>query len=183
VMKRDDRKTTAKLLAAKGLSTRQIAQVTGWDHSTIVRDLTKERGANAPKIGANAPRNDTTTDRAGKEARAAAVAAAAAQDGATPEPIKKYRVIYADPPWSYGNTQPDYHSEPRDHYPVMRLDEICTLPVRAWAADDAVLFLWATAPILEEAFQVIDAWSFKYKSNFVWDKIKHNMGHYNSVRH
>jgi len=30
---------------------------------------------------------------------------------------------------------------------------------------------------------VIKAWGFKYKASFVWDKIKHNMGHYNSVRH
>ncbi len=37
--------------------------------------------------------------------------------------------------------------------------------------------------ILEDAFKVINAWGFKYKTSFVWDKIKHNMGHYNSVRH
>ena len=34
-------------------------------------------------------------------------------------PSGKFRVLYADPPWSYGNTQPDYHTEQRDHYPVM----------------------------------------------------------------
>lgn len=100
-----------------------------------------------------------------------------------PAPTGKYRVIYADPPWSYGNTQPDYHTEQRDHYPVMPLSDICAIPVREWAEDDAVLFLWVTSPILEEAFQVIRAWGFKYKASFVWDKVHHNMGHYNSVRH
>ena len=98
-------------------------------------------------------------------------------------PNDKYRVIYADPPWSYGNTQPDYHPEQRDHYPVMSLADICALPIKAMAEDNAVLFLWATSPILEESFQVIKAWGFKYKTSFVWDKVKHNMGHYNSVRH
>ncbi len=98
-------------------------------------------------------------------------------------PDGKYRVIYADPPWSYGNTQPDYHTEQRDHYPVMTLKEICDLPVKDMALDDAVLFLWVTSPILEESFQVIKAWGFDYKASFVWDKVKHNMGHYNSVRH
>ena len=98
-------------------------------------------------------------------------------------PCTKYRVIYADPPWSYGNTQPDYHPEQRDHYPVMSLADICALPVRQWVEDDAVLFLWVTAPILEESFQVIHAWGFAYKTCFVWDKVKHNMGHYSSVRH
>lgn len=99
------------------------------------------------------------------------------------QPSGKYRVIYADPPWSYGNTQPDYHTEQRDHYPVMKLDEIMALPVDEWTEDDAVLFLWVTSPMLEEAFDVIGAWGFDYKASFVWDKIKHNMGHYNSVRH
>jgi len=99
------------------------------------------------------------------------------------QPTGRYRVLYADPPWSYGNTQPDYHPEQRDHYPVMSLTDICALPVVEWVEDDAVLFLWVTSPILEEAFRVVKAWGFTYKSSFVWDKIKHNMGHYNSVRH
>ena len=95
----------------------------------------------------------------------------------------RHRVFLADPPWGYGNTQPDYHPEQRDHYPVMSLDEICALPVRNIAEDDAVLFLWSTSPILAEAFRVIEAWGFTYKASFVWDKVRHNMGHYNSVRH
>jgi N6-adenosine-specific RNA methylase IME4 len=49
--------------------------------------------------------------------------------------------------------------------------------------DNAVLFLWVTSPLLEDSFKVINSWGFKYKTSFVWDKIKHNMGHYNSVRH
>ena len=98
-------------------------------------------------------------------------------------PSNKYRVIYADPPWSYGNTQPDYFTEQRDHYMTMPLPDICNMPIKALAEDNAVLFMWVTSPILEESFQVVSAWGFKYKSSFVWDKILHNMGHYNSVRH
>jgi N6-adenosine-specific RNA methylase IME4/ParB-like chromosome segregation protein Spo0J len=98
-------------------------------------------------------------------------------------PDRKYRVVYADPPWSYGNTQPDYHPEQRDHYPVMSMAEVCALPVRDIIEEDAVLFLWVTSPILAESFQVVSAWGFTYKASFVWDKVKHNMGHYNSVRH
>lgn len=95
----------------------------------------------------------------------------------------KYRVVYADPPWSYGNTQPDYHTEQRDHYQVMDLKSICGLPIKEICEQDSVLFIWVTSPILEESFQVINSWGFKYKASFVWDKVKHNMGHYNSVRH
>ena len=98
-------------------------------------------------------------------------------------PTGKHRVIYADPPWSYGNRVPPGSTEPRNYYPTMELADICALPIREMAEDDAVLFLWVTSPILEEAFEVIHAWGFTYKASFVWDKVKHNMGHYNSVRH
>ena len=59
----------------------------------------------------------------------------------------------------------------------MELAAICAEPVSDWVEDDAVLFLWVTSPILEKAFAVIEAWGFQYKASFVWDKIKHNMGH------
>jgi len=95
----------------------------------------------------------------------------------------KYRIIYADPPWKYGNDMPDYFTEQADHYPLMTVNEVAALPIVDIAEDNAVLFLWVTSPILEESFQVIRAWGFEYKASFVWDKIKHNMGHYNSVRH
>ncbi len=55
--------------------------------------------------------------------------------------------------------------------------------VRDMAEDNAVLFMWVTSPLLEECFDVIRAWGFKYKTSFVWDKVRHNFGHYNSVRH
>lgn len=102
----------------------------------------------------------------------------------------KYRVIYADPPWQYNDKleiSKDGSGEsygPADaHYHQMSIEELCALDVENIAEDNAVLFLWATVPLLEASFKVIAAWGFKYKTNFVWDKIKHNMGHYNSVRH
>lgn len=98
-------------------------------------------------------------------------------------PDAKYRVIYADPPWSYRLSMPPGSTEPKDYYPVMVLGDICALPIRDICEPNSVLFLWVTSPILEESFQVINAWGFSYKSSFVWYKVKHNMGHYNSVRH
>ena len=61
--------------------------------------------------------------------------------------------------------------------------ELSAMPIRAMVDEDAVLFLWVTSPFLEDSFALIKAWGFTYKTSFVWDKIKHNMGHYNSVRH
>ncbi len=101
---------------------------------------------------------------------------------APPLPDAKYRVIYADPPWSYGNEMVNT-TRPNDYYPLMSTPDICALPVKELADKDAVLFLWTTSPHLPESLDVIDAWGFEYKTSFVWDKVKHNMGHYNSVRH
>jgi N6-adenosine-specific RNA methylase IME4 len=98
-------------------------------------------------------------------------------------PTGKYRIIYADPAWSYGNPQRATYSQARDHYPTMKLEDICALPVKDWAEDNAVLFLWVTSPILMESAQVIEAWGFKYKASFVWDKESPVMGHYNGVAH
>lgn len=95
---------------------------------------------------------------------------------------KRYRVIYADPPWSYNDKQDTgMLGGAVKHYTTMTLKDICQLPIPA--EKDAVLFLWVTSPMLEDCFAVINAWGFKYKSSFVWDKVSHNMGHYNSVRH
>ena len=98
-------------------------------------------------------------------------------------PTDKYRIIYADPPWSYGNTGLDDYGHAERHYPSMSISELCDLPIKNIVEENAVLFLWVTSPLLEECFPVIKAWGFKYKTSFVWDKIKHNFGHYNSVRH
>lgn len=95
----------------------------------------------------------------------------------------QYRVIYADPPWRYGDQRDGATTGASDHYPTMSVSELCELSVKAIAEDDAVLFLWVTSPLLETSFAVVNAWGFRYKASFVWDKISHNMGHYNSVRH
>jgi len=103
-----------------------------------------------------------------------------------PFPDNKYQVILADPPWTYNDkcNEGAIQSAGADkHYPTMKLQEICDLPINRLAADNAVLFIWTTSPLLEDVFQVINAWGFRYVASFVWDKIKHNMGHYNSVRH
>ena len=97
---------------------------------------------------------------------------------------------YADPPWDYGaHHQPHYSTEQSDHYATLSFDAVAAFkigdkPVKDFAQDlDAVLFLWVTSPMLHLFMPIIEAWGFDYKTSFVWDKINHNMGHYNSVRH
>lgn len=101
-------------------------------------------------------------------------------------PDGKYRVIYADPPWQYGDKRGGEGitaTGAEHHYPTMPLSDLKALDVRGMSADDSVLFLWATSPLLPDALELAEAWGFKYKASFVWDKVAHNMGHYNSVRH
>lgn len=82
---------------------------------------------------------------------------------------KKYSVIYADPPWRYNDRGCNGSAE--KHYPAMRIEDICNLPVREISADDCVLFLWATYPMMQEAMRVIEAWGFEYKTlGYQWVK-------------
>lgn len=100
-------------------------------------------------------------------------------------PSDKFRVLYADPPWKYGDTREGLEGTTgaESHYPTMTIKELCAMPIVDIVEDDAVLFLWVTSPLLFACAPIIGAWGFKYKTSFVWDKVKHNMGHYNSVRH
>ena len=86
--------------------------------------------------------------------------------------MKKYNVIYADPPWTfktYSNKGKGRSAE--QHYPCMTIDDIKNLPVQQIAADDCVLFIWVTFPLLKEGLDVIDSWGFTYKTcAFNWVK-------------
>ena len=76
--------------------------------------------------------------------------------------MKKYKIIYADPPWRYARSKVQGAAE--KHYPTMSIEELCALPVKEIADKDCILFLWATFPQLKEALQLIKAWGFTYKS-------------------
>jgi len=91
-----------------------------------------------------------------------------------------FDVILADPPWRYdfsGTKQ----REIENHYPTATLEEICShVPD---SSDDCVLLLWATAPKLMEAIDVMHAWGFKYKTQAIWDKQKIGMGYWFRGQH
>ena len=97
---------------------------------------------------------------------------------------EKYAVVYADPPWKYGDERGDVSAGGASaQYPLMELSEICALPVGTMAASDSVLFMWATAPLLPEAMEVIEAWGFTYKTHLVWNKGRPFYGNYSHVQH
>ncbi len=84
-----------------------------------------------------------------------------------------YRVILADPPWSYRNGG---NGAARNHYPTMATAELCALRVDGYqvgelAAPDSVLLLWGTWPLVPDALRVMDAWGFAYVTGFPWLKL------------
>ncbi len=91
-------------------------------------------------------------------------------------PPHYFGTILADCPWFF-RTRTDFISkrDPRHHYKggVMSVPQIAALPVGDLAAKDAHLFLWVTGPMLEQAFDVIRAWGFRYSGiAFTWVKLK-----------
>ena len=61
---------------------------------------------------------------------------------------------------------------PQDiHYPKMSTKDICAIPVSTIARKDAALFLWGTVPMIQDAFQVMNAWGFEYKTMIFWNKV------------
>jgi N6-adenosine-specific RNA methylase IME4 len=100
-------------------------------------------------------------------------------------PDKRYGVILADPPWRFEPysrvTGMDRAAE--NHYPTSPLAEIKALDVESIAAADCVLFLWATAPMLPQAIEVMKAWGFAYKTCAVWSKDRIGTGYWFRNKH
>ena len=102
-----------------------------------------------------------------------------------PLPDKKYDILYTDPPWDYkGQLQHTGKGGPQSggaarHYATVTLAGLKQLQVASIAAENALLFMWATNPHLDQAIELGKAWAFKWATvAFVWDKMQTNPGYY-----
>jgi hypothetical protein len=88
-------------------------------------------------------------------------------------PAGRFAVIVADPPWSFSTfSAKGKGRSPEAYYDCMGAADIMAMPVADWAAEDCVLLLWATDPLLPVALEVIHAWGFAYKTvAFYWAKL------------
>jgi N6-adenosine-specific RNA methylase IME4 len=100
-------------------------------------------------------------------------------------PKKLFGVIQADPAWRFEpySRETGMDRAPENHYPTQETADIKALPVGTLAANDCVLFLWATPAMLQEALQVMRFWGFEYKSQVVWRKDRVGTGYWFRSRH
>lgn len=98
-----------------------------------------------------------------------------------------YPVIYADPPWKFGvySEETGREKSAENHYPTMDTASICDLMAEIGSPmpPDSVLFLWATNPMLPDAFRVMAAWGFTYVHHWIWDKEVAGTGYWGRDRH
>ena len=87
---------------------------------------------------------------------------------------KKYKTIYADPPWQFQNRTGKVAPEHKrlNRYSTMTLEDIKHLPVADVADEKCHLYLWVPNALLPEGLEVLKAWGFEYKTNIIWEKIR-----------
>lgn len=91
---------------------------------------------------------------------------------------KLYEIVYADPPWTYKDKAKSGQRGVEFKYSTMSMSEIMALNVREHVADNAILFLWVTAPLMFQQVRVMQAWGFRYKTlGFDWVKRAQNGGY------
>lgn len=100
---------------------------------------------------------------------------------------KLYPVVYADPPWRFDvrSEETGREKSAENHYPTMPTEEIAGLlaELGGVAARDAVLFLWATNPMLLDDLRTMQAWGFTYVHHWIWDKEVAGTGYWGRDRH
>lgn len=193
----EQRKNIAKLIKVlqPKASNRQIAKTLGVSKDTVRGDL-------SPRHQKNTKENQPPEKVGGDFSPPAVSGAQAARAVARVERVKdhqetvssrvakvaldasalgKFSVLLADPPWDdeFGACRRSIEN----HYPTMGFEDICALPVRDIAHDQAMLFLWATPSMIEMALTTAKAWGFEYRTQMVWVKPSIGLGKYVRQRH
>lgn len=95
--------------------------------------------------------------------------------------MKRYDILYVDPPWFYPSRNSDrkFGIGVEAHYPTLKIKEIANIPVSKIVKDDALLFMWVTAPTLlpsinfkDSINEILKSWGFIYCTiAFTWIKL------------
>lgn len=152
----------------------------------IAREILSKRGR--PKNGTNVPINKTWNTYCNEIGlwrrtvnRWLARWTTKEEINTPPLPVgEHYSIIYVDPPWRYDFSETTSR-EIEKQYPTMELKELKKLKIPS--DTNALIFMWATAPKLREALELMDAWNFEYKTHAIWDKQKIGMGYWFRGQH
>ena len=91
--------------------------------------------------------------------------------------MKKYQIIYADPPWPY-NAGAKKNGFSSSAYSSMKIEDICSLGVGEITDENAHLYLWTTNFFIPDAIKVLERWGFRYVTMLTWHKGRGGMGRY-----
>ncbi len=84
-----------------------------------------------------------------------------------------FEIIVADCPWKFGDKLPGVRGA-ESHYPCMSTIDLMELRLPP-IADNAILFQWYVASMLEDAVAVTNAWGFTIKTQMIWVKTKNGV--------
>ncbi len=92
--------------------------------------------------------------------------------------MKKYQIIYADPPWDV-KAGPRWSSSGKSGdlvYPSMSVQEIKQLPVSAIADTNSHLYLWTINKYIKSSYDIAHSWGFKPSCLLTWCKKPNGLG-------
>jgi len=85
----------------------------------------------------------------------------------------KYEIVYADPAWNYNKKIGEGMAH--EQYITSSLETMKQIPINNISAENAILAMWVTMPMLEEGLELMKSWGFKYKTClFNWIKLNKN---------
>ena len=84
-----------------------------------------------------------------------------------------YDLIFIDPPWTFNtwSAKGKEKKAPEVHYECQGIEWVRQLPVRDYAAENCLLWLWATNPLLDQQIDVLKQWGFTFKTAGTWVKM------------
>jgi len=89
--------------------------------------------------------------------------------------MKKYKTILADPPYKYGQ---GWGWGAGKYYKLMKIEEICNLPIKDLADKNAHLYLWSPNAMVPKALEIMKKWGFRYVTMITWVKHRSIFGYY-----
>lgn len=175
--KRKDTSGKFPEVKADGEARTRAAKAAGWDRRTSDRahEIVKAADEEPEKFAELKEEMDDTGRVAGVYKKLT-VARQAGEIAKEPPPLPKgpFRVIVADPPWTYSGRATDASHRAANPYASMTIEDIKAYLPAKLPHEDCVLWLWTTNAHMREAFEVLDAWGFEHKTILTW--VKHKMG-------